>query len=249
MVNDAEPKKANCVMRPIFVDGTIRLCLFSNKLLNENEELRYDYGLRDLPWRKKMAYVSTTSDKQHMGKSTPEAPKAKHTESGQCGSPAKETSGLQSKSSEQEKEGQGLTIADTSDKQSTGKSATREAPTAIATLDLIQKPNIEANFSDVESGCWGPLEEETSGLESRSSEQEKEGQGSTIADTSDKQSTGKSATREAPTAIATLDLNQKQNIEANFSDVESGCWGPLEGETAGLKAGHPSKRKKVKGRP
>ncbi|PIK49503.1 hypothetical protein BSL78_13608 [Apostichopus japonicus] len=118
-----------------------------------------------------------------------------------------------------------------------GKSATREAPTAIATLDLNQKPNIEANFSDVESGCWGPSERETAGLESRSSEQERKSHWSSIVDTSDKQS--KSSTRAAcPSLVADYGSTDDESgsddgiTEAPFlcyhqkelSDSGSECW-------------------------
>ena len=51
-VNDAVGKLENCVMKSERVAGTDRLCLFVKKDMKMDEELRYDYGLKDLPWRK-----------------------------------------------------------------------------------------------------------------------------------------------------------------------------------------------------
>jgi hypothetical protein len=39
LVNDSEPKMANCAIK------------VSMEELNIGEELRYDYGVKDLPWR------------------------------------------------------------------------------------------------------------------------------------------------------------------------------------------------------
>ena len=53
MVNDAEKgdAKQNCVMKIVEVDNTPHLCIFATKDI-EAEELRYDYGVSNLPWRK-----------------------------------------------------------------------------------------------------------------------------------------------------------------------------------------------------
>ena len=54
MINDA-PKgdpKMNCKMVVVEVDRQPRLCLFATKTIEKGEELRYDYGVPTLPWRK-----------------------------------------------------------------------------------------------------------------------------------------------------------------------------------------------------
>ena len=59
MVNDAEhgsPKENTCV-RVVMVDGRPHLCIFATKDINIGEELRYDYGIADLPWRKKVSIL------------------------------------------------------------------------------------------------------------------------------------------------------------------------------------------------
>ena len=45
-------------MKKVVVDNIPHLCLFATRDITINEELRYDYGLNDLPWRKKV--ISTT---------------------------------------------------------------------------------------------------------------------------------------------------------------------------------------------
>lgn len=52
MVNDCPQSKANCKMEIIDVDGSPRLCLFALRNICKHEELRYDYGVADLSWRK-----------------------------------------------------------------------------------------------------------------------------------------------------------------------------------------------------
>ena len=54
MVNDATYPHCNCKVM-VFrgcVDGKTRLCLFAIKTIEINCELRFDYGVTDLPWRK-----------------------------------------------------------------------------------------------------------------------------------------------------------------------------------------------------
>lgn len=53
MVNDATGAAVNCTMKVIIFKNNPHLCLFAVKDINYNEELRYDYGVEDLPWRKK----------------------------------------------------------------------------------------------------------------------------------------------------------------------------------------------------
>lgn len=48
MVNDGVRNMMNCKMQA--VSG--RLCLFATKNIDRGSELRYDYGVTNLPWRK-----------------------------------------------------------------------------------------------------------------------------------------------------------------------------------------------------
>ncbi len=52
LVNDAPHVDANCSMKKIMINGHPRLALFAKEDINPGEELRYDYGIKDLPWRK-----------------------------------------------------------------------------------------------------------------------------------------------------------------------------------------------------
>ena len=52
MVNDELPREAKCKMKKLIVDGKPRLCLFSQRNIAIGEQLNYDYGVSDLPWRK-----------------------------------------------------------------------------------------------------------------------------------------------------------------------------------------------------
>ncbi|XP_033729819.1 N-lysine methyltransferase KMT5A-A-like [Pecten maximus] len=52
MVNDGLGKRANCKMRKILRKQLPVLCLFATKVIRTGDELRYDYGVRNLPWRK-----------------------------------------------------------------------------------------------------------------------------------------------------------------------------------------------------
>jgi SET domain-containing protein len=62
MVNDAPVGSSmnNCKMKLIFTErpaqgpGLPRLCLFSTRDIKSGEELRYDYGVDNLPWRNKV---------------------------------------------------------------------------------------------------------------------------------------------------------------------------------------------------
>ena len=49
-INDEE-KKPNCVMKKHVFNGKVHLCLFGLVDIGINEELRYNYGMKDLPWR------------------------------------------------------------------------------------------------------------------------------------------------------------------------------------------------------
>lgn len=62
MVNDATGKQQNAAMRQITVDGKLHLAMFAIKDVEEGEEVRYDYGVRDLPWRKKKSSIRKDSE-------------------------------------------------------------------------------------------------------------------------------------------------------------------------------------------
>ena len=60
MVNDAEKGDIlqNCVMKIVEVDGKPHLCLFADRDIDRGEELRFDYGVSNLPWRQVRTYDS-----------------------------------------------------------------------------------------------------------------------------------------------------------------------------------------------
>lgn len=53
MVNDAEKGDPlqNSAIKIIEIEGDPHLCIFATRDINVGEELRYDYGEKDLPWR------------------------------------------------------------------------------------------------------------------------------------------------------------------------------------------------------
>lgn len=53
LVNDAPLRKANCAMRKIKHDSKTYLALYALRDIQVGEELRYDYGVKGLPWRNK----------------------------------------------------------------------------------------------------------------------------------------------------------------------------------------------------
>lgn len=53
MVNDSPRDKANSIMKKVAINGKIYLCLFAIRDIDIGTELRYDYGVPDLPWRTK----------------------------------------------------------------------------------------------------------------------------------------------------------------------------------------------------
>ena len=58
-MNDSPVKFANFIMRKHYTDG--KLCIYLKAIANivDGEELRYDYGDSDLPWR---SHVSSDFD-------------------------------------------------------------------------------------------------------------------------------------------------------------------------------------------
>lgn len=53
-VNDAPSAEANCKLRLLEKDKMPHLVLFAKRDIEVGEELRYDYGVPKLPWRKKV---------------------------------------------------------------------------------------------------------------------------------------------------------------------------------------------------
>ena len=53
-MNDAanRSKECNCYAKSAFIKGRPHLLLFSKKKICAGDEIRYDYGGKDLPWRK-----------------------------------------------------------------------------------------------------------------------------------------------------------------------------------------------------
>lgn len=51
MIND-QRTRANCKMKKVSIDQVPRLFIFAQRDINNGEELRYDYGVQNLPWRK-----------------------------------------------------------------------------------------------------------------------------------------------------------------------------------------------------
>ena len=52
MVNDICKQCANCSIKNISLREEVHLCIFAKKKIEPGEELRYDYGVQGLPWRK-----------------------------------------------------------------------------------------------------------------------------------------------------------------------------------------------------
>ena len=55
LVNDSATP--NCVVKKVVVHSLPHLCLFALKDITFGTELRYDYGVKDLPWRMKLPKV------------------------------------------------------------------------------------------------------------------------------------------------------------------------------------------------
>ncbi|KAH3824871.1 hypothetical protein DPMN_126725 [Dreissena polymorpha] len=67
MINDAEngDAKQNCVMKIVEVNKTPHLCTFADRDIAIDEELRYDYGVPTLPWRKIYGQPGTRTNNIH----------------------------------------------------------------------------------------------------------------------------------------------------------------------------------------
>lgn len=57
LVNHGEKKERNCKMVVREAQALPYLCLFAIRDIKEHEEILYDYGIKNLPWK-----VSTNSD-------------------------------------------------------------------------------------------------------------------------------------------------------------------------------------------
>lgn len=54
-VNDSPSPNCNAAMKIVVVDSIPHLCLFAIKDIAPGEELTFDYGVPDLPWRQKVS--------------------------------------------------------------------------------------------------------------------------------------------------------------------------------------------------
>ena len=61
MANDGLAAERNAKPKVIKVDGKPRICLFALRRIQRNEEIRYDYGDKDLPWRK-VSFLTLSSE-------------------------------------------------------------------------------------------------------------------------------------------------------------------------------------------
>lgn len=57
LVND-EHRHPNCRMKKIEVEGKPHLCLFALKDIKDGEEITYDYGGDDCPWRMQVCQMT-----------------------------------------------------------------------------------------------------------------------------------------------------------------------------------------------
>ena len=58
LVND-EHRRPNCKMKNINVNGSPHLCLFALMDIKRGEEISYDYGGEDCPWRTEVSGAIT----------------------------------------------------------------------------------------------------------------------------------------------------------------------------------------------
>lgn len=47
---------ANCITKVVSISGVPHVCILAGKDIHPGDELRYDYGGGDLPWRKVKRY-------------------------------------------------------------------------------------------------------------------------------------------------------------------------------------------------
>jgi len=56
-INDAVASEANCKMRVVEFNKTPHLAVYATRNISPNEEICFDYGVKDLPWRNKVSFV------------------------------------------------------------------------------------------------------------------------------------------------------------------------------------------------
>ena len=66
-INDAPRRdpSCNCRTKACYIDGMPRILVFAARNISPNEELRYDYGAGDLPWRMKEKESRNASANSH----------------------------------------------------------------------------------------------------------------------------------------------------------------------------------------
>lgn len=60
-INDAPRKLANCSSKAHVIHGQPRVLFFATCDISKDTEIRYDYGVADLPWREVRITVLTTA--------------------------------------------------------------------------------------------------------------------------------------------------------------------------------------------
>jgi len=60
-VNDAPRREANCVAKLLMIDSNPHIAIFASRDIEPGEEIDYDYGGKDLPWRKVTLFTFDTS--------------------------------------------------------------------------------------------------------------------------------------------------------------------------------------------
>ena len=56
LVKDSPLRFANCTVKKIVHNGTSFLVIYSMRRIAAGDELRYDYGVKGLSWRKKVSF-------------------------------------------------------------------------------------------------------------------------------------------------------------------------------------------------
>lgn len=59
LVNHGEKHEVNVKLKTLDVDGSPALCLFALRQIEPGEELLYDYGVDNLPWKTSAQVVQT----------------------------------------------------------------------------------------------------------------------------------------------------------------------------------------------
>ena len=56
-VNDSSNRHANCMLKALMFHGQPHLCLKATKSIKKGTEIRYNYGVSSLWWRKQTQYT------------------------------------------------------------------------------------------------------------------------------------------------------------------------------------------------